>query len=388
MKKLLAVCATLILIHLGISAVSPFIIHEEVFPYLDDLQKTGFPSYIYSFANFDGAIYLKIARSGYLPLTQAFFPFYPKLIAFVTFITQSPLISGLIISWLSLLGALVCAVPVIKQIARPKNVPWFLFFILTFPTSFFFQSLYTESIFICLLFLGIWSIQHKKWVLAIACGYLIALTRFIGIFTTILFAGMILQQVSHEYPISIKHIWKFLKNTPTLIVVLLSPLAGFVTYSWYLFATTGNFLAFFTLQPLSNAGRSTSLVFPPQVMYRYLKIFLTAQWNLQYFIALIEFFIFIFVVGILILDAWKIYKNRYTQRFTRLGLNIFSFINLLLPTFTGTFTSLPRYALMSISVFLFLSEIENKSIKILILSLFSILHIILFLFFIQGYFVS
>jgi hypothetical protein len=72
----------------------------------------------------------------------------------------------------------------------------------------------------------------------------------------------------------------------------------------------------------------------------------------------------------------------------RLGLNLFSFANLLLPTLTGTFSSIPRYALLSFSVFLYVGQIKQSWIKASIAVAFIILHVLIMGFFVQGYFIS
>ena len=105
-------------------------------------------------------------------------------------------------------------------------------------------------------------------------------------------------------------------------------------------------VVFFRVQPVFGANRSTNLILLPQVYFRYLKIFFTANWNFQYFVSLIEFFIFTFVFIVLILDLLKIVKFSENWKlkignYERLSLSMFSFINLLLPTLTGTFSSIP-----------------------------------------------
>src|SRR3989338_1304620 len=53
------------------------------FPYSDIwLIPSGLPSWIWSFANFDGVHYLTIASQGYwAQFTQVFFPFYPVILS-------------------------------------------------------------------------------------------------------------------------------------------------------------------------------------------------------------------------------------------------------------------------------------------------------------------
>jgi hypothetical protein len=122
-------------------------------------------------------------------------------------------------------------------------------------------------------------------------------------------------------------------------------------------------------------------------MYRYLKIFLTAQNNFQYFIAVVEFVVFTSFLAILgygLVMSFKKRKDIYLSS----TLGLFSLINLLLPTVTGSFSSVPRYVLPSLYVFIFLSRIKSLFIKIPIVILFIIFHVILLAYFVQGYFVS
>ncbi|MFA6512852.1 MAG: hypothetical protein WCT34_01485, partial [Patescibacteria group bacterium] len=129
----------------------------------------------------------------------------------------------------------------------------------------------------------------------------------------------------------------------------------------------------------------------PQVYYRYFKIFITAAHDSRFYVSLVEFTVFSFVLLILILDLIKLAcasKNLKIKNWERISLSIFSFVNLILPTLTGTFSSIPRYALFSVSFFIFLAEIKNNIVKFSIAIIFLILHILLLGYFTQGYFIS
>lgn len=160
---------------------------------------------------------------------------------------------------------------------------------------------------------------------------------------------------------------------------------GLFTYMIYLLKTTGDPFLFFNSQKVFGANRSTNLILLPQVYFRYLKIFFTASFNFQYFIAVIEFFIFNLVFLVLVFDLFYVLKKRNQNL---LALNLFSLANLILPTLTGTFSSITRYSLLSLSFFLFLSKIKSKVVKITLGFLFLILHLILFGFYLQGYFIG
>ena len=157
---------------------------------------------------------------------------------------------------------------------------------------------------------------------------------------------------------------------------------GFFTYLFYLWQKNQNPFLFFTSQEVF-AGRTTDIIFLPQVFLRYLKIFLTASFNFQYLIASIEFFLFIFVFLTLIYDLKRSIKNM-----PFFALNLFSFANLLLPTLTGTLSSIPRYSLLSLSFFIFWGKFKKQRWQKLLLFLFFLLHLFFLGFFVQGYFVS
>ncbi|MCX7955822.1 MAG: hypothetical protein N2593_01795, partial [Patescibacteria group bacterium] len=219
-------------------------------------------------------------------------------------------------------------------------------------------------------------LKKEKYFLASVFAFFASLTRLIGLFLIIFF------------------IFKFFEKKIKKINLffVFSPIFGFLAYCFYLWKTTGDPLMFFHSQPAFGANRSTSLIFLPQVAWRYLKIFFTADFNFQYFIAIFEFFVFFLVLSVLLLDLKNLVSIKNLKlkikNYDYLALNIFSFANLILPSLTGTFSSIPRYSLFSLSFFIYLRKIKNKFLKFLILLFFLIFHTILLVFFSQGYFVS
>ena len=173
-------------------------------------------------------------------------------------------------------------------------------------------------------------------------------------------------------------------------MLAISPLLGLLTYCLYLWRTTGDPFFFFNSQPIFGANRSTKLIFLPQVVYRYSKILLTARVDFRYFVSLFELVIFCLVLAVLLIDLIKSYKLYVTRskNLSLIALNLFSLANLILPTLTGTFSSIPRYALMSLSFFIFFGQVKNIYVKTAIIVVSTILNIIMLGLFAQGYFVS
>lgn len=326
-----------------IAFLAPQFIHfYGDFPFRQLLLDSHLPPYISSFANFDGANYLAINHYGYNLSLSAFFPLYPLLISLFSILHQSVLIS-LFISNISLVVVLL----LINRLFKPSF--WFYLIFLSFPTAFFLASSYTESLFLMLLLL---SLLHPVF------GFFTGATRIVGVFTSISL---------------------FLKKSK----LFFTPILGLISYCLYSYFKFKDPLAFF--HTVSNFGtqRAGKFILLPQVYYRYFKIFFTASFNFQYLIALLEFTVFTGFLIILFLDLKKSCHN-----INRLSLNLFSWCNLLLPTLTGSFSSIPRYALLSLSAFFYLSEIKSTPLKITLFSAFSILQILCTAFFIQGYFIG
>jgi len=363
---------------LTINLSSKFIPLLDFFPYKNLLLNYKLPFNLISLAKFDGLHYLLIAQSGYHQFEQAFFPLYPMIVSLLGRLTQHYLLSGLLIANLAFFGGLVVLHKHLKEFKI--NSSWPLIFLVSFPTAFYFGALYTEGLFFFLVITSIYLFHEKKYLTGGLIGFLATTTRFVGIFLIIFPALALIKQVyKKQKKAKLKSLLRYLPG-------LIFPLLGLATYSFYLLKTTGDPLFFIHSQSAFGANRSTTVIFPLQTYYRYFKIFTTANHNWQYFIAELEFVIFNLVLAVLLVDLVKIIRRKISIE--RLGLNLFSLANLLLPVLTGTLSSVPRYALLSLSFFIVLGEIKSLFLKSLITFVFIIGQIILLAFFSQGYFVS
>lgn len=366
------------ILDLTVSFFAPqFIPYLGFFSYQKDLAAVNFPLFIKSFANFDGLFYLRIAEKGYSQFEHAFFPLYPLLIKYLSYIFNNKLIIGLLISNISFIFAIFFLKKYLNDLFKDKKLSnWILIYLLLFPTSFFFGNLYTESLFLLFTVLTFYLLHKKRFFIASVFSVLSSLTRFVGVF---LFVPILIYVIFEN--------WKTIYKKIKVALYVISPFIGLGIYSIYLYFTTGNFIEFFTSQEAFSAGRSTKIILFPQVIYRYIKIFITADYNFQYFISSLEFSIFILFFTIISIQLYLIIKGK-NKNIALLSLTIFSLINILLSTFTGTFLSIPRFALLSLSFFIFIGLLKSNLLKTLIALIFLILHIILLAFFIQGYFIA
>ncbi|HVA97120.1 MAG TPA: mannosyltransferase family protein [Candidatus Acidoferrales bacterium] len=353
--------------------------------------------YLVAFANFDGAHYLHIAHDGYMQYEQTFFPLYPLIIHFLTPVFGSSyLLTGFVISNLSFFFGLYFFKKYLELLGKkPKTILWIFLLLITFPTSFFFGAVYTEGLFFLLTTVSLYFAQKKEYIKLITVAILISLTRLIGIFLfipllAILLEGKNLNLKQASWKKKINALSHYIFTNKRLVFISLSPLIGLVIYMIYLYFTTGDILDFYHAQAAFNNGRAANhLILLPQVYYRYLKILFTAAHDTTYFVSVVEFVTFTLFLIVLLYDLWKLWRAKPVPgKLSLIGLNLFSLINLLLPTFTGTLTSTPRYLLLSLSFFIRIAEIKNVIFRISLVTLFIIFHIILLSLFIQGYFVG
>lgn len=362
---------------IAITLIAPrFVPYLGFFPYKEVLVQYHLPAFLANLASFDGVHYTQIADNGYAQNEQAFFPLYPLLIKGLSFLTGNRLAAGLLISNIAFLAGLYLFPKFALQWVGKSGKLSPVVFLLIFPTSFYFGVVYTEGLFFLLFISSLYFLKKKNYWAAGILAALSSATRLIGAFLIIPFAIDLLW----EKRIELK---RLITRTVRFLPVLVSPFVGLLAYMGYLWIATGDPLYFFHAQPSFGANRSTHLITLPQVYFRYLKILLTANHNFQYFTSLLEVSVFTFCAVILLLDLVKHLRNK-----DRLALNLFSFANLILPTLTGTFSSIPRYALFSISLYFFMAEIRDIRLRGALIIILSLLHIVLLSFFIQGYFIS
>lgn len=333
--------------------------YNHGFPYWDTiLARSGLPQWLWQWGSFDGVHYLMIANGGYDGFgTQVFFPLYPLTIRLFNFLIPNLLISALLVSHVAfLLGAIIFYRLVAKDFGQ-KVARWSLLFLFFFPTSFYFASVYTESLFLLL-------ISSSFFFSAVTGGVLSALsgaTRLVGLFI-----------VPAKILFKPRNWWSLLG------------LSGIVLYCTFLFFRFGNPLLFISAQSAFNNNRSSSvqnLVNPFQVVYRYLKIFITVNpYNYFFWVAVGEFGAFALGFSVLL---WLTLKKKVSFQYL-----FFGWVAFLLPTLSGTLSSFPRYLLVNFPVIIGLGMLQNHKIKLAILTVFVLLLGLLTALFGRGYWVS
>ncbi|MBI4058825.1 hypothetical protein HY404_01140 [Candidatus Microgenomates bacterium] len=325
-------------------------------------------------ANFDGEHYLAIAQHGYGNGEQAFFPLYSLLMQWLSWPMRGDIyflqLVGLLISYISFFIALIGLWKIINLDFKEKIAKLTIILLIVFPTSFYFGSTYTESLFFSLTIWSFYSARRGKWWLAGILGALASTSRFIGI--------LLLPVLLIEWWIQKK---KFTIYNLQFLSIFLVPF-GLFSYMYYLKQTTGDPLAF--LHSLSYFGeqRSITPILLPQVFWRYLKIMMDIPKNDPFF------FTFLLEVStailFLILSIFSFFK-------LRLSYAVWLLLGYLVPTFSGSFSSLPRYILPLFPAFLLMAmflEKQPQKIQIVIALFLMTLLSISTILFARGYWIA
>jgi hypothetical protein len=160
--------------------------HAEMF-HSDNqvLTPNGYLAFDCHFASWDAEHYLFIAVHGYAAGSSrcAFYPLYPLMIRYFSFITGgSQLMAGMILAnTFSVTGCLLFFVLVRRRLGESVAM-LSLLLLVTFPGSLFFQFIYSESLFFLLLMLLLLGLDQDRLWLAIVSGFLLPLTRAVGLF--------------------------------------------------------------------------------------------------------------------------------------------------------------------------------------------------------------
>lgn len=341
--------------------------------YTDTIEKKT-PDFLWNRANFDGIHYLAIAKNGYKNSQQAFFPVYPQLVKFLTpFFLGRDLLAGLSVSLIAFFWSLFFLYRLIRLDFSVSITKRTLFYFLIFPTSFFFASVYTESLFLFFLLGSFYFARIKKWWWAGILGALASGTRVIGVF---IFPALLLEwYLQNKDPKS----GRINFNFSQLLAVLLVPL-GLLIYMRYLAINYQDPLIFLHTQAaFGNERVSNKIIMLHQVYWRYAKMIWTTKTDPLYFTVWLE---------LLAGTFFPILLFRALLQKVRISYFVFSLPAFLLPTLSGTFSSLPRYVLVLFPCFIALAYIKNK-LFIYLFTLFCLICLgIAFSLFSLGYFVS
>ena len=274
-------------------------------------------------ANWDAVDYISIARHGYSSLFWVgWFPLYPLTIHALDYLSPSALLSGFLVAWASLVGALYFYIKIIRRLFKVTDrfepLRALIFFVL-FPTGVFLITPFSESLFAFLALGSIYFALQKRYLWTALLALLCSATHITGIFVVILVALILLEEKV-----------KLSKVVATIIIGSL----GLVSYMSYLLIRYHNPLAFIDSQK----------TYHDWVKHGFVNLLTTATLTNLIFIALI------------ILAAVYWWKRR-------LSFAIYSLLFLAIPLVGRQYGGFDRYVLVAFPVqFMLYGYLRDKKI--------------------------
>jgi Gpi18-like mannosyltransferase len=310
-------------------------------------------------ARWDSFWYLDIAQNGYSfdeynpwgLYNIVFFPLYPFLIKLISFLTAGNFIlAGWVLSSIFLLLALFYFFKLAKEFHPEINPYSPILFLLIFPTAFFLNAVYTESLFLFLSLATFYYGLKKKFMCAGVFGLFASLTRVTGI---LLFIPLI---------------WEYLKNNNfrlksvlnlNILPIFLVPLGTFSFFLYHHFKF-GNFFLFLEIQ--KNWGRAFTL----------------QKGHFDFFSnpAIVNFILDVFFIVFALTILYFVFRR------LRPSYGLYMIATIAIALSTGTFMSIGRYILVLFPIYILLASIKNQYlqqawtfISILLLALYTILFV-------------
>lgn len=300
----------------------------------------------------DGRWYLDIAQNGYTSfgdklITIVFYPVYPILIKLISTVTSNFSLAAILVSTLFSFTAAIALFELTLLDFNKKVALLSVWFLNIFPTSYFLQAPYTESVFLTTSILTVYLFRKKLFVTSGLLGFLSALTRINSLtLSSLLF---IEKKITRQ----------------NLVTYLMIPLGflGYLGINLYMFGDS----LYFTKPLFENWGKR-----------------LDWSWVGIYHLLGSDISLGSIYFYELVAIAFITFCGIYTYLKIRKSYGVYIFTSLLLFCSTNFILSTPRYALILFPIFITLGTIKNKKITIFI-SIISISLLLLFSsFYIQG----
>ncbi|MFA6001956.1 MAG: mannosyltransferase family protein [Thermoleophilia bacterium] len=297
------------------------------------------PWYLSIWYQWDSNWYMSIARYGYPWVIDeqsnvAFFPLYPLATKGLGLILGGRLLlAGLILSSAFLFGGMVYLYKLVKVDYGDKIAGRAVLLLGIFPTSIFFTTMYTESLFLMTSVASFYYARKGRWARAGVWGLLASMTRITGLLLFIPLIWEFMSQNSFSLRRSLR---------PQLLWLLLVP-TGVLVYMGYLQLSINNPLAFAQTQ-VTGWGHGFTL-FVGSITGDVEILTDKSEWWVVYEFAATA------LLAVLTIISLKKLRGSYT---------IYMLTSLLLFLAEGTTKSISRYLLVVFPIFILMSLLARK----------------------------
>ena len=282
-------------------------------------------------------IYIDLANRGYerhpfdaekrASQFYAFFPLYPLVLWSLSWLTSETILIGVLVSNVFFFFALLLLHKLVGALGYDESVAdRAIFYLATFPTSYFFSTPMTESLFLLLSVGSFYAAARDRWWTAGLVGALCTASRSNGVLLIPALAVFYWQRRG----------LKGLRSDALGILLVPLGLIAYMIYSWHM---TGNLFAFKDVQ--GAWGRQLAFFLKP--LWRFLAepYTIAVPWN---------FMMLSFAVAVLgfVSVYWLARRREWS-------LALYQLFSLIMPLSTGTFLSFTRFASVFFPMFIALA---------------------------------
>ncbi|HRZ33955.1 MAG TPA: hypothetical protein P5548_03605 [Candidatus Moranbacteria bacterium] len=287
-------------------------------------------------SRWDSNWYINLIENGYERKADdtlsnlVFLPLYPLLVKIISMFSLGNIaFAGWIVSSIFLVLSCMLMAKMIREFHKESDPLFSVFLLLIFPTAFFLNAVYTESLFLFLSLGAFYFTFKKKYFLAGIIGFLASLTRVTGI---LIFLPLVVQVLINE-GINLQGLKKSL---PLLLIP--TGLLLFFAYHWVFF---GDPLLFFKIE---NAwGRSFTF-------------------NKDHFVFLSNASLSNFYLDI-IYSIFSLGVSLYLLKIKKYPYAIYMASTILVAFATGTLMSIGRYILILFPIYILGGSIKSEILK-------------------------
>ena len=205
-------------------------------------QWNNLPSFGYSMqevlTSWDSQFYVDIVKNGYhKEFLTVWFPLYPMTVKLLNMLGVEIYLAAFLISNTTLLIASIYFYLLVSKLYNRNIATFALILFLFSPITFFYSTIYTESLFTMLTVLAFYFLYEKRWLYFSIFAALAAITRNAGVFILVPFAYLYFK----EYRFNKQSVIRLCGYTSIVI-------SGVVFYMAYLYWRWDNPILFVTLQ--------------------------------------------------------------------------------------------------------------------------------------------
>jgi len=309
------------------------------------------PWYLSIWYQWDANWYMSIVTDGYQWVSGdqsnvAFFPLYPMAVRGAGWLLGGRyLTAGLLLSLAFLFGGMIFFYRLVRDDYGDEIAKRSVWLLGIFPTSIFFSTFYTESLFLMTSVAAFYYARRGRWAMAGMWGLLASMTRVTGV--------LLLLPLGWEY-LSQKN-YSLRKLKPSLVWLALVP-GGLLLYIAYLYYAFGRPLAFAETQAIGWGHELTPIWGSITGDISFL-MNQSEPWVIYELAATA-------LLAVLTLIAVRKLPGSYT---------IYMIMSLFLPLMGGTTKSVSRYLLVVFPMFILLGMFTKRRPVFIILSAVSIL---------------